>query len=100
CPECSKEFLLWDAMDKDSGRLGSIIDCPHCTVPVRRSLLAKMGSEPAWIAYESSDGRRHEKAPDAADLKRALSSTRKGISAWYPRIAMGPDREMYIRCAL
>ena len=59
-----------------------------------------LGSEPAWIAYETEDGKRFEKAATAADTRRAKALDRGSIEPWYPEVPLGPDREMYIRCAL
>lgn len=100
CTKCSVSFLLWDVMDRKSGRLGRTISCPSCHSELRRSALPTLGSEPAWIAYECEDGRRLEKMPDVGDVERALVFTREDISAWFPTTAIGPEREMYIRCAL
>ena len=62
--------------------------------------LQKLGSEPAWIAYETKDGKRYEKAATPDDIERALSHRRDAIDAWYPTVSLNADREMYIRCAL
>ena len=87
-------------MDRSSGRLGNTIVCPRCQADLRRSNLEGLGSFPAWIAYESEDGKRYEKAPTQDDIDQALSFRRDMIDAWYPDIPLGADREMYIRCAL
>lgn len=100
CPDCKKKFLLWSAVDKDSGRLGTTIACPKCGVTLKRRNLETLNSVPAWIAYKTKDGRRGEKAPSASDLKKALSFSREEVKDWYPSVPLGPDREMYIRCAL
>jgi DNA modification methylase/transcriptional regulator with XRE-family HTH domain/DNA-directed RNA polymerase subunit RPC12/RpoP len=100
CPECRKKFLLWDVVDRKSGRLGKDIVCSGCLKSVRRSALKRLGSEPAWIAYETETGKRFEKAPDASDIKKANKVRREAITAWYPTTPLGPDREMYLRCAL
>lgn len=100
CPRCSREFLLWDIMDRKTGRLGTTIKCPGCHRQVHRHELETLGSVPAWIAYETSTGKRYEKRPSPDDLKRALGFRRAKIRAPYPDVAIGPDREMYIRCAL
>jgi DNA modification methylase len=100
CTHCSYSFLLWDVMDKVNGRLGRTIECPECRCELRRSTLPVLGSEPAWIALEGEDGRRSEKSPDANDLQRAFSFRREDIEDWFPTTALGPDREMFIRCAL
>jgi DNA modification methylase/transcriptional regulator with XRE-family HTH domain/DNA-directed RNA polymerase subunit RPC12/RpoP len=73
CTNCSHEFRLWDVMDRKSGRLGKTIACPHCKNDLHRSQLEKLGSVPAWIAYETQDGRRLEKEADQHDIERALS---------------------------
>ncbi len=100
CPVCTHKFLLWNAVDRKSGRLGNSIDCPGCKEKLRRSSLKSLGSEPAWIAYATQDGKRFEKAPDAEDRRRALEFRRDTIDAWYPTTPLAADREMYIRCAL
>ena len=100
CPECSHSFLLWDVMDRATGRLGALIVCPSCKEKVKRSRLKNLGSVPAWIAYETADGKRAEKAPSELDLRHALSHARSTIDARYPKTPIGAEREMYIRCAL
>jgi DNA modification methylase/DNA-binding XRE family transcriptional regulator len=100
CPNCRHTFLLWDIMDRATGRLGATIDCPGCSQKVKRSALDTLGSVPAWIAYETAAGKRAEKVASATDIKAALSHERAAIKAWYPDVKIGPDREMYLRCAL
>ena len=100
CPVCTQEFLLWEVIDRKSGRLGNTIVCPGCETDLRRTSLKNLGSEPAWIAYAAQDGKRFEKAPDAADRKHALSFQRDTIGEWFPTTPLAADREMYIRCAL
>ena len=100
CPACAHEFLLWDVMDRRVGRLGSSINCPRCARELRRSSLKNLGSEPAWIAYATVDGKRFEKIPDDQDRRLALELRKDRIAAWYPTTPLAADREMYIRCAL
>lgn len=100
CPECSKKFRLWDAMDQESGRLGTVIECPKCESEIKRSRLETLNSVPVWIAYETKDGKRHEKAASAHDVKLALAHTRQAIDKWFPDVSVDQNREMYIRCAL
>ncbi|KAA2234906.1 DNA methyltransferase [Salinarimonas soli] len=100
CPHCRKEFLLWDAIDRKTGRVGRTVECTSCGKEIKRSGLEALGSVPAWISYETEDGRRHEKPASADDIRHALSFSRDDIRDWYPRVAIGKDREMYIRCAL
>ena len=100
CPECSNSFLLWDSFDRVSGRMGAFITCPACNHTLKRSRLPAVRSRPAWIAYATSDGRRFEKAPDDADVAKATKSRRSQVAHWFPDVAIDPDREMYLRCAL
>lgn len=100
CPLCNHKFLLWDVMDRESGRLGQSIQCPHCKKAVRRAHLALLGSQPAWIAGNDEKGKRFEKAASDADLRHARSFSRTDITSWYPTNPLGTDREMFIRCAL
>ena len=100
CPRCSDEFLLWDTMDRTTGRLGSTIKCPMCKRSLKRADLPSLGSHPAWIAYETRDGKRFEKAPGTEDLRRAVALRRDEISAWYPEVVLERNKEMYLRCAL
>jgi DNA modification methylase/DNA-binding XRE family transcriptional regulator len=100
CPECDRRFLLWDVIDRTTGRLGRSIACPHCESLLRRSRLRTVDSVPAWIAFKTKDGKRGEKAASQTDVKHALSHSREDVEAWYPDTPLRSDREMYIRCAL
>lgn len=100
CPCCAHEFLLWEVMDRKTGKLGATIACPSCGKDVKRSAMKPLGSEPAWVAYETAEGKRREKAADAGDARKATAIAREAIREWYPNVPIGADREMYIRCAL
>lgn len=100
CPKCTSEFLLWEAMDRETGRLGTTVSCPRCHDQIKRSNLKSLGSEPAWISYKANDGTRIEREPTAADIDGALHFSRSDITDWYPNTPLSPNREMYIRCAL
>ncbi|MGQ9426957.1 DNA methyltransferase [Gilvimarinus sp. F26214L] len=100
CPACRKKFLLWDAIDRTDGRMGSSIDCPECGTSIVRRDLKAIDSVPAWISYTTQSGKRSERAAEPKDVRRARSFKREDISSWYPSVPIGPDREMYIRCAL
>jgi DNA modification methylase/transcriptional regulator with XRE-family HTH domain len=100
CPLCRHVFLLWEVMDRTSGRLGASIACPGCKHQVKRTELDTLGSVPAWIAYATADGKRAEKAATPSDVKAALAHDRAAIDAWYPETTLGRDREMFLRCAL
>lgn len=100
CPQCLGSFLLWDAIDRTSGRIGTGVDCPLCQARSRRRDLPSLGSRPAWIAYKTPDGKHHAKAASKEDVEHAISFQRSEILDWYPETALSADREMYIRCAL
>ena len=100
CTTCAHEFLLWDVVDRACGRLGKVIVCPRCMNTLRRSQLETIGTQPAWIAYETEGGQRFEKPALEEDLERALSFRRDKVDGWYPTTPLANDREMYIRCAL
>ena len=100
CPTCNNQFLLWDSFDRLTGRMGACITCPVCRATLQRSRLPAIRSRPAWIAYETSDGRRLQKTPDSADVATATLPRRSQIADWFPTAAIEPDREMYLRCAL
>lgn len=100
CPNCLKSFLLWDAIDRTSGRIGADLDCPLCGVRSRRSSMPSLGSKPAWIAYKTADGKHHAKAASKDDIEHAMSFRRGEIPDWFPETPLSSDREMYIRCAL
>lgn len=100
CPECKKKFAIWDAVDRESGRIGATIACPHCASTLKRKGLATVDSVPVWISYKTKSGTRLEKPADKADMKKAQAFRREDITEWYPAVPLGPDREMYLRCAL
>jgi hypothetical protein len=87
-------------MDRSTGRLGSRIKCPRCRRALERSELPSLGSYPAWIAYETREGKRLEKTPDVEDIKRATEGRRDKITDWYPDVKLERNNEMYLRCAL
>lgn len=101
CPSCHKTFLLWDAIDHESGKVGKKLACPLCKKSHDRIRFEAEGvSQPAFVSYCTADGKRFEKKATAKDVKHALSFTREGITDWYPTEPIGREREMFIRCAL
>ena len=100
CPKCKRQFSLWSAIDKETGRVGATVTCPGCHKEINRKDLKGKASEPAWISYELTDGSRHEKAADSKDKANAVKIKRSDIPHWYPDVPLGADREMFIRCAL
>jgi DNA modification methylase/transcriptional regulator with XRE-family HTH domain len=100
CPSCKRQFALWDTMDRKTGRLGRLIACPNCKAEHPKRALDSLDNKPAWIAFERKDGSRGERAATKEDIARALSFSRDDITAWWPDVPLGSDREMYQRCAL
>ncbi|KCZ62140.1 hypothetical protein L53_12910 [Hyphomonas sp. L-53-1-40] len=100
CPHCERQFLLWDAIDKKTGKIGTTLNCPDCAVEIKRSALVDLGSEPSWVCYASPSGPLQQRAPTAFDIAQATSTHFDEIDAWYPTTSLASDREMHIRCAL
>lgn len=100
CPTCGEEFLLWDTIDQGSGRLGRTSTCPRCLSQFDRRRFEVIDNVPAYISFERSDGSRGYKLADADDISKAKEFRRDDIIDWFPTTPLGPDREMYQRCAL
>lgn len=99
CPVCSNVFSLWDTIDRASGRIGRSTKCPRCMHEADRRRFDVVDNVPAWVAFEREKGGRREKAATPADIKRALT-VKVDDGLWWPTTPLGPDREMYQRCAL
>jgi DNA modification methylase/DNA-directed RNA polymerase subunit RPC12/RpoP len=100
CPVCKKEFSLWSTVDTATGRVGRDSSCPRCMSQFDRRRFEVIRSVPAWISYQRADGSRGQKEAERGDIAHALSFKREDIETWYPTTPLGPDREMYQRCAL
>jgi len=101
CPECTKPFTLYDAIDVSTGRIGTTIQCPACQESLKRQRLRSIGSEPVLINYQAPNGgRRIQRKPNEKDLAHIASFSRKKIKDWFPRVPMGPERDMFNISAL
>lgn len=100
CPQCQSEFLLWSTIDRDSGRMGRSTVCPVCSHEADRRRFDVVANVPAWVAFERADGSRGERAADERDIADAARLVDLVDDAPYPNVPLGPDREMYQRCAL
>ena len=100
CPACETEFLLWDTVDRKSGRLARETACPECKHRADRRKFRVTGKEPAHIAFEREDGSRGERAATRLDKRDAARLAQEKDSAPFPDVALESDREMYQRCAL
>lgn len=100
CPRCQAGFLLWSTMDRKTGRMGRATTCPECGHAADRRQFEVVANVPAWVAFKRADGSRGERAADDSDIAEA--DALKGVieDAPFPNVPLGPDREMYHRCAL
>jgi len=100
CRSCAAQSQLWsDATNTQTGTVASTWPCPACGAPIDKRSAPVLDSEPAWMLVEDAGG-RFERAPRPVDLKRTARIEREDLEAWAPNVALGPDREMYIRSAL
>jgi DNA modification methylase len=100
CSACGHASRLWDdATDMARGTVAKEWPCPECGNVIDKRSADRLGSEPAWMLVEDENG-RFERSPRPVDLKRLKRIEKEAMSDWHPRVALGPDREMYIRSAL
>lgn len=100
CPSCGHEIVFWEAaVDKEKGEVRDEFACPHCqAMQTKRSLSKAMvtihdraldqtirqaKTVPVLINY-TAKGKRHEKAPDTADLALIKKIEDMEIPYWYP----------------
>lgn len=100
CPTCGDEFLLWSTLDRESGRMGRSTICPACGHEADRRHFEVVDNVPAWVAFQRTDGSRGERPADHQDISEASSLSSFADDAPFPNVPLGPDREMYQRCAL
>jgi DNA modification methylase len=100
CSACGHASRLWDdATDIARGTVAKEWPCPECGNVIDKRSADRLGSEPAWMLVEDENG-RFERAPRPVDLKRLKRIEKDAMNDWHPSVALGPDREMYIRSAL
>ena len=100
CPNCNENFLLWDTIDRESGRIGRKTRCPACYYQTERRRFEVVDNIPAWIAFDRADGSRGERPATHQDALDADRFSSEMIDVPFPDVSLGPDREMYQRCAL
>ena len=100
CPNCDHNFLLWDTIDRKSGRMGRKTECPACHHRSERRRFDVVGNVPAWIAFDRADGSQGERPATDQDIVEAQRLSQEMSDAPFPDVALGADREMYQRCAL
>jgi hypothetical protein len=100
CPRCEELSVLWDdAVDRLTGRVANEWPCPHCEETIAKRSVRASASFPAWMSVTDNLG-RYERKPTPDDLERILAVSEEPLEDWVPQVALGPDREMYVRCAL
>ena len=100
CPHCKEDFLLWDTIDRKSGRMGRKTQCPACHYKAERRRFEVVGNIPAWIAFDRADGSRGERPATDQDTIHAQEFSQETIDVPFPDVAISANREMYHRCAL
>lgn len=100
CSNCDSVTTLWDAaVDQSVGTIAPEWDCPACGRQMSKKSAQKLGAVPAWMSISDSSG-RYERPPTEQDLALINDLAHRSIRDWYPKVPLGPDREMYVRCAL
>ena len=101
CPHCGKEYVFWDAaVDKVRGEIHDDFNCPYCGTLVnkrssKQALITEYDAQigesvthvktvPVIINYETLDGKRYEKTPDAEDLALIEKVEQITIPYWFP----------------
>ncbi len=100
CPKCRKDFLLWDTVDQESGRISRGTECPACSFNADRRKFEAVGNEPAVVAFSRQDGSKGERAATKQDFADAQKFSGEDCQAPFPDVALEADREMHRRCAL
>ncbi len=100
CPSCKGDFLLWDTVDRKTGRMTRETACPACDHRADRRRFEVVGNEPALIAFDREKGPRGERPATQQDRLDAERLATETADAPFPDVALGADREMYQRCAL
>jgi DNA modification methylase len=100
CPACGGPSSLWvDATDRERGSVASQWPCPSCGAEIDKRSAQPIGSVPGWVAVDGPAGRA-ERVPGASEITREREIATTPCEDWFPRVPLGPDREMYVRCAL
>lgn len=100
CPNCQTSFSIWDSIDRKTGRMPSILTCPHCGHVTAKHGLKYDGNRPVLLSYQRANGQRVERSPTAEDILIIKEQASIPPTGWYPQVEIDPTREMYIRSAL
>ncbi len=100
CGACGYRSLLWDdAVDHRTGRVAGEWPCRTCGAAIAKRAAVATESVPAWVSVTDSGG-RYQRPPTAEDLDLLVRVSEESLTDWVPDVVLGPDREMYVRCAL
>lgn len=100
CEACGEDNVLWQAaVDRATGAVAQTWPCSACKTTMSRVGGTSRDSLPAWMSITDSAG-RFEREPTGEDIERLLAIKDEPIEDWYPQVALGADREMYLRSAL
>lgn len=102
CPHCSTPVRLWDAgFDRHRGTMPRQVECPSCGSSFPKLAAKLIESAPVWASVSCEAGcGRSERAALHSDAITAAEHDLRPLHDWFPRVALGNDREMYIRSAL
>jgi DNA modification methylase/DNA-binding XRE family transcriptional regulator/uncharacterized C2H2 Zn-finger protein len=100
CPRCQAVFSLWSTMNRDTGRMGRSTTCPECAHEADRRRFEVVDNRPALVAFQRANGSLGERPADDQDVADAAKISLIDDEAPFPNVPLGPDREMYQRCAL
>jgi len=98
---CGEEILLWDvAVDKESGKVRDIFECPICGETWRKTELILLRSVPVITNYQYTDPdtgkkRRSEHRATNFEFERLKEIQTKEIPYWYPTTPFESYREMW-----
>lgn len=94
CPECNREFILWDVARDEKPRVRdskilSEFPCPYCRVHLKKRKLTRTRRYPVQVGYRCCGrGHKEQTAELCAHDRQVLARIEKqGIPAelWYPR---------------
>jgi DNA modification methylase len=93
CPECDREFILWDVArdEKPSVRESKILSefpCPHCCAHLKKRGIKRTRRYPVQVGYRCCQGGLKEQTAELCDYDRKLLKKieTEGIpkNLWYP----------------
>ncbi len=100
CPGCGRPSSVWeDGADNERGVVAAEWECSGCGERIVRRGAAGLGAVPTLVSLSDGSG-RYQRPVTPADREMLAAVAAEPIEDWYPRVPLGPDREMYIRCAL